>query len=45
MSDSLQDGCTPLHYACYEGTVEVVSVLLAAGANIEALGQVCRGAM
>jgi ankyrin repeat protein len=45
VSDSLQHGSTPLHHACHEGKDEVVSVLLAAGANIEALGKVWREAM
>jgi ankyrin repeat protein len=36
----LQDRCTPLHYACYGGSVEVVTVLLAAGAQINAQDQV-----
>jgi ankyrin repeat protein len=45
VSDRLQEGWTPLHHACYQSKVELVSVLLAAGANIEALDQVWRGAM
>jgi hypothetical protein len=40
VSDSLQDGWTPLHRACWRGKVELVSVLLAAGAALEARDQV-----
>jgi ankyrin repeat protein len=36
----LQFGCTPLHYACERGHAEVVTVLLSAGARIEAQSQV-----
>jgi hypothetical protein len=45
----LQDRCTPLHHACYltplhhacaRGRVEVVTVLLSAGAPIEAQSHV-----
>jgi ankyrin repeat protein len=32
----LQDTCTPLHRACSEGHAEVVTVLLAAGAQVDA---------
>jgi ankyrin repeat protein len=31
---------TPLHYACYQGHVEVVSMLLQAGADTEARSKV-----
>jgi hypothetical protein len=37
---SLQFGWTPLHYACSGGHVEVVTVLLSAGASIEVQTQV-----
>ena len=40
-SCSLQDGRTPLHYACHGGHGEVVSTLVKAGANIEAVDGVC----
>jgi ankyrin repeat protein len=33
---------TPLHEACQGGHVEVVSVLLTAGANLEAIDNVSR---
>jgi ankyrin repeat protein len=36
----LQSGCTPLHHACYRGHVEVVTVLLSAGAQIDAQDKV-----
>jgi ankyrin repeat protein len=36
----LQLGFTPLHHACERGHVEVVTVLLSAGAPIEAQTQV-----
>jgi ankyrin repeat protein len=36
----LQSGMTPLHRACLKGRVEVVPVLLAAGAKIEAIDKV-----
>jgi ankyrin repeat protein len=36
----LQSGFTPLHHACSEGHAEVVTVLLSAGARIEAQNQV-----
>jgi ankyrin repeat protein len=42
LSTSLQDGMTPLHEACQGGHVEVVSVLLTAGANLEAIDNVSR---
>jgi ankyrin repeat protein len=32
----LQNGFTPLHHACYRGHAEVVTVLLAAGAQVDA---------
>jgi ankyrin repeat protein len=32
---SLQSGWTPLHHACFKGHLEVVTVLLSAGASIE----------
>jgi ankyrin repeat protein len=32
----LQERCTPLHYACSEGHVDVVTVLLRAGAQVNA---------
>jgi ankyrin repeat protein len=34
--ESLKDQLTSLHFACAEGHVEVVSVLLSAGALVEA---------
>jgi ankyrin repeat protein len=36
----LQDRLTPLHHACDRGHVEVVTLLLSAGARIEAQNQV-----
>ena len=39
-SCSLQGGNTPLHCACYSGHGEVVSTLVKAGANIEAVDRV-----
>jgi ankyrin repeat protein len=36
----VQDGWTPLHFACERGAVGLVSELLAAGAQIEALHEV-----
>jgi ankyrin repeat protein len=36
----LQNGWTPLHHACSRGHVEVVTVLLAAGAQVDAEDQV-----
>jgi ankyrin repeat protein len=41
----LQTGWTPLHHACSEGHAEVVTVLLSAGARIEAQRQVRREGM
>jgi hypothetical protein len=41
----LQDGFTPLHHACSGGHVEVVTVLLSAGAPIEAQNHVRREGM
>jgi hypothetical protein len=41
----LQSGRTPLHYACSRGRVEVVAVLLSAGARIEAQTTVRREGM
>jgi ankyrin repeat protein len=36
----LQRGWTPLHHACSEGHAEVVTVLLAAGAQVDAEDEV-----
>jgi hypothetical protein len=36
----LQSGCTPLHHACSEGHVEVVIVLLRAGAQVDTQNEV-----
>jgi ankyrin repeat protein len=38
----LQWGRTPLHSACHRGSMETVSVLLAAGAEVDAQDQVRR---
>jgi hypothetical protein len=36
----LQHGCTPLYFACHRGHAEVVTVLLAAGAQVDAQAKV-----
>jgi ankyrin repeat protein len=35
-----QEEWTPLHITCYQGPIEVISILLKAGADIEARDQV-----
>ena len=37
----LQDGSTPLHYACYNGHADVARFLVEKGAKLEASRKVC----
>ena len=39
-----EEGNTPLHWACLNGRVEVVRLLVAAGASASALNKCARGA-